>query len=147
MFSPNPISKQKLTSSNHSFKFLCSISLLSMVEVLQNSVWFPKNMVFKMMVQTCYWAALILHLLGCLWKWLFGVKNALSRVSSTKYKLCWGIAGSVTHWWPNQHSLWQIQQKLSFIWIFFFFFLPSQIWRISWELAFDSEAFCTQSQM
>lgn len=44
----------------------------------------PKNMVFKKRVQGSYWTALILRLLGCLWKWLFGVKNILSKVSSTK---------------------------------------------------------------
>lgn len=43
VFSTNPVSEQKLRSPNHSFKFLCSVSLLSMMEVLQSSVWFCKE--------------------------------------------------------------------------------------------------------
>lgn len=117
MFSPNPISKRTLTFPSHSFKFLLSVLLLSMEKVLQSSFWFSKkknkkkNMLFKMVVQGSYWAALILHLLGCLWKWLFGVKNILSRVSSTKHNSAEHTAWSITHWWPNEDSLRQSQQK------------------------------------
>lgn len=115
MFSPNPISKRTFTFPSHSFKFLFSVLLLSMEKVLQSSFWFSKknqkNMLFKMVVQGSYWAALILHLLGCLWKWLFGVKNILSRVSSTKHNSAEHTAWSITHWWPNEDSLRQSQQK------------------------------------
>lgn len=120
------------------------LSLLSMVVVvvvvgrgvLQSSVWFhKKNMVFKMMVQGNYWVALILHLLGFLWKWLFGVTNILSRVSSAEFISADDSAWSGTRWWPNQDSLCQIQKK-RFHRKFSFYFLRNwgfQVSRLSSE--------------
>lgn len=96
----------------------------------------PKNAAFKMMVQGSYWVALILHLLGCLWKWLFGVRNILSRVSSTKYNSAEDSAWSGTHWWPNQDALCQIRQRLSFILNLVFYFL--------WYRGFRQRSFYTQ---
>lgn len=116
-----PVSKAEAQITHHFFRFFCSVTqLLSMGVVLQSSVWFSKKHGVKMMVQGSYWVALILHPVGCLWKWLEW--RTLLRVSSTKYNSAEDCAGSDTQWSPRQDMLRQIQQKLSFKWNLLFTF-------------------------
>lgn len=104
------LSKSYIKADVHIIQSFLQISLLSHIAEYGGKYCravfdSPKNMAFKLMVQGSYWVALILHLLRCLWKWLFGVKSALSRVSSTKYNPAGDCAWNETYRWLNQTNV------------------------------------------